>query len=277
MFSVLRVTVFFLMVVIMLDGSKPTLAAEGDEEQAVCGALVEPLAFWLWRSVAGLPDEQRVAHIANLEPIGFTARDGVTLGGYKLAARAPRGYLLVAQGNAMLADQLVEDLQALRERGLDVYIFDYRGYGLSEGKSRLAAIVADYAEIVGHLNTLGYAQSLLYGISMGGVVLLNAVGREHHFDKAVIDSSPSRLSDLGCPKSNDPVSRLPEDCTRIMMISGALDTVVSPEQMAELIRVGASRGASILKHDEFAHPYQDASRAIHRHRLNEVAKFLMHE
>lgn len=261
----------------MADNSKPASAAGIDAEKAVCGALREPLAFWLWQRIAGRPDEARVAHIANLEPIRFATRDGVTLGGYKLAARAPKGYVLVAQGNAMLVDHLIADLQLLRELGFDVYLYDYRGYGLSGGKSRLAAIVSDYTEIVDHLNSLGYTRRLLYGISIGGVMLLNAVGRSHNFDAAVIDSSPSRISGFGCPESYDPVLHLPEDSSRIMIISGARDNVVSPAQMAQLILVGASHGAHVLRHDEFAHPYQDLSPAIHRHRLNEVARFFMQE
>jgi len=275
--SHLRLTVFFLAVMFMTDSSKPASAADVDAEQAVCGALREPLAFWLWQRIAGRPDETRVAHIANLQPIRFTTRDGVILGGYKLAAREPKGYVLVAQGNAMLADQLAADLQLFRERGFDVYLYDYRGYGLSEGKSRLAAIVADYAEIVAHLNAQGYARRLLYGISIGGVMLLNAVGRGHRFDAAVIDSTPSRISGFGCPESYDPVRHLPEDSARILIISGARDQIVSPAQMAELIRAGASRGAHVFRHDEFAHPYQDLSPDIHRLRLNAVAHFFMQE
>jgi len=273
----MRIRFLFLAIMFMADSSKPAAAEAVNAEQAVCGAIREPLAFWLWQRIAGHPDAQRVAHIQNLEPIRFATRDGVTLSGYKLAARAPKGYVLVAQGNAMLADQLLDDLRLFRDLGFDVYLYDYRGYGLSGGKGRLAAIVADYAEIVAHLNTLGYKRRLLYGISIGGVMLLNAAGRDHNFDAAVIDSSPSRISGFGCPESYDPVGHLPQDSSRIMIISGARDTVVSPAQMAQLIAVAASRGAAILRHDAFAHPYQDSSHALHRHRLNEVARFLMQE
>ena len=161
--------------------------------------------------------------------------------------------------------------------GLDVYIFDYRGYGISKGKSRLAAIAADYAEIVSYLNTLGYAKRLLYGISMGGIVLLNAVGRSQTYTRFVVDSSPSRISDFGCPERYDPVVHLPEDSSRLMIISGAKDQVVAPSQMDELVRVGGSRRGRVLLDNEFAHPYQDFSDAIHRRRQNEVAAFLLQD
>jgi hypothetical protein len=225
--------------------------------------------------MAGSPSPNRLTHVRDVEQIQFKTRDAIELGGYKLAAKSAKGYLLIAQGNAMLADQLVPDLETFRDLELDVYIFDYRGYGTSQGKSRLVAIVDDYAEIVSYLNTLGYAGRLLYGISMGGVILLNAVGPSRAYTRLVVDSSPGRISNLGCPKRYDPVDHVPEDSSRLMIVSGERDTVVSPAQMDELIRVAESRGARVIQDKDFAHPYQDSSPATHRRRQNEVAAFLL--
>jgi alpha/beta superfamily hydrolase len=269
--------VFLMFMTLTTSDARAVLEEEVNVETAVCGSVREPFMFWLWRSMAGSPDPKRVSHIKDLEQIHFKTRDGVELGGYKLTATNPKGYLLVAQGNAMLADQLVADLQTFRDLGLDVYIFDYRGYGISKGNSRLAAIAGDYAEIVSYLNTRGYAKRLLYGISMGGIVLLNAVGRSQMYMRLVVDSSPSRISDFGCPERYDPVAHLPEDSSRLMIISGAKDQVVAPSQMDELVRVGGSRRGRVLLDNEFAHPYQDVSDAIHRRRQNEVAAFLLQD
>src|SRR6266850_4279807 len=269
--------VFLMFMTFTTSDARAVLEEEVNVETAVCGSVREPFLFWLWRSVAGSPDTKRVSNIKDLEQIHFKTRDGVKLGGYKLTATKPKGYLLVAQGNAMLADQLVADLQTFRELGLDVYIFDYRGYGISKGNSRLAAIAGDYAAIVSYLNTLGYAKPLLYGISMGGIILLNAVGRSQTYMRLVVDSSPSRISDFGCPERYDPVANLPEDSSRLMIISGAKDQVVTPSQMDELVRVGGLRRGRVLLDNEFAHPYQDFSDAIHRRRQNEVAAFLLQD
>ena len=271
----LRYLVFLLLLLIM--SAKSNGIESHETETAVCGSIREPFTFWLWRRVAGAPDPQRVAGIKNLEAIGFASGDGTRLGGYKLAAVAPKGYLLFAQGNAMLADQVIADLQPFRDRGLDVYIYDYRGYGVSKGRSRLAAIVADYRAIVAHLNRLGYSRQLLYGISMGGVILLNAVGDSSAYTRLVIDSSPARISHLGCPERYDPVAHLPPDSSRLMIISGGADTVIPPREMDELIRVARGRGARVLQDNGFAHPYQDPSEEVHRRRQNEVATFLLQE
>jgi pimeloyl-ACP methyl ester carboxylesterase len=248
-----------------------------DVEAAVCGSFREPFMFWLWRNIAGPAGRQDTANIQGMEPLKFKTRDGITLAGYKLAVDNPTAYLLVAPGNAMLADHLISDLSAFRDRGWDVYIYDYRGYGNSQGKSRLAAIVDDYREIVAHLNTLGYAKRLLYGISMGGVILLNAVGNTDQYTRLVVDSSPARISNIGCPERYDPIVHLPTDSERVMIVSGGQDTVVSPGQMEELLHVARSRGARIIQEPEFAHPYQDSSMARHRRRQQTVASFLSQE
>jgi len=101
--------------------ASPAMAVADSPETSVCGFIREPLAFWLFRRAAGSPDAQRIAGIRDIERIHFETADKRTLGGYRLrAAGTPRGYLLVAPGNAMLADQIMGELQVFRDRGFDV-------------------------------------------------------------------------------------------------------------------------------------------------------------
>ncbi len=265
---------------------------ESDPESSVCGALREPLAFWQFRRVAGAPDAGHIRLIRDIERLSFTTRDGRELGGYKLraapnppganrpretalaGASARRGYLLVAQGNAMLADQIMGMLSFFRDLGLDVYVYDYRGYGISGGKSRLKAIVSDYGEIIAMLNAQGYVRRYLYGLSMGGVILLNAAGRSGEFDALVVDSSPSRISGLGCPETYDPVRQLPRDGSKLMLVVGLRDQVVPPRDSEELAQAVQDRGGLVRTFSEFAHPLQDFDPVIRRRRFQAVADFL---
>jgi alpha-beta hydrolase superfamily lysophospholipase len=246
-----------------------------DLETSVCGKFREPLAFWQFRSAAGMADERRIRSIRDIERLSFATRDGRVLGGYKLRAAHPRGYLLVAQGNAMLADTIIGILAYFRDRDLDVHVYDYRGYGLSEGKSRLKAIVSDYRDIVASLNARGYARRYLYGMSMGGVILTNAVGVGGGYDALVIDSSPSRISGLGCPESYDPVRHIPPDASRLMVIMGSRDRVIPPPAIEELAHAVRDRGGRVLQSPDFSHPLQDYDPAIRQRRFREVAEFLL--
>ena len=250
------------------------MAGEPDPESSVCGALREPLAFWAFRHGAGQANAGNVSGIADIERINFTTRDGRTLGGYRLRADAASGYLLVAQGNATLVDQIAHKMQYFRRLGVDVYLYDYRGYGLSEGKSRLRAIVEDYREIIASLNAQPYRRRLLYGMSLGGVILLNAVAPTGDYTALVVDSSPSRIARYGCPKTYDPVHQLPPDSSRILVIGGGRDRVVPIAHVEELLQVAQSRGARVLRHPDLAHPFMDAGVELHRSRFRAVADFL---
>src|ERR687891_679726 len=169
------VLILVVMLILGCGGMVSIKKDESDLERSVCGFLREPLAFWLFRRAAGTPDARRVSSIRDIEPLSFMTGDGRRLGGYKLRAAKPQGYLLVAPGNAMLADQIVGKLQVFRDLGLDIYVYDYRGYGLSQGKSRLVALISDYRGLFPWLNARGYRRHFLYGLSMGGIILLNAV------------------------------------------------------------------------------------------------------
>jgi hypothetical protein len=67
---------------------------------------------------------ERVQGIPGLERVSFITKDGRRLGGYKLrahadAGRQPRGYLLIAQGNAMLGQEFLHVAQAEREEQIE--------------------------------------------------------------------------------------------------------------------------------------------------------------
>ena len=131
------------------------------EDEAVCGFWTERLLSALYHLAAGRPDMERVQGIPGVERVSFITKDARRLGGYKLrahadAGRQPRGYLLIAQGNAMLADQVAGEFRFLQADEFDVYVYDYRGYGISEGRSRFFAIRSDYIEIIEQLNRAGY-------------------------------------------------------------------------------------------------------------------------
>ncbi|MEJ2504247.1 MAG: alpha/beta hydrolase, partial [Gemmatimonadota bacterium] len=75
----------------------------------------------------GLPDGEEVR---------LTAADGVRLPGWWIPARTADacGAVVYFHGNANTIAPRAWLGRALAERGLDVLLFDYRGYGLSEGR-----------------------------------------------------------------------------------------------------------------------------------------------
>jgi hypothetical protein len=278
--------VFYLLYIFFLITGNTNAGQVGHimhPEQTVCG-LKEPLIFWLWSSQAGRPDQKRLRGLRNVQDIFLTTRDGRILRGYKLAAEEKthsiptvktKGYLLVLQGNAILADQILGEFSRYAAAGYDVYIYDYRGYGRSEGKRRLKAMVGDYKEILASLGSAPYRERLVYAMSFGGILLLDALEPDLKLDRVVIDSSPARLSGYGCPTGYDPVNNLPADCSHYLFIVGLKDHVVSPAMSRELVEKARKKGATIVTEEDFSHPFMDPAWSIHQRRMKLIADFLI--
>lgn len=253
----------------------------GSAERSVCGFVKEPFTFWMWSRAAGKTDPDAAKHLPHAEAIAHRTRDGRELRGYRLkstaAGGAVRGSMLVAQGNAMLADQLLSSLDRFSKVGIESHIFDYRGYGNSEGRPRLQAIVGDYVELHGKFIAPAGGKRLLYGISFGGIVLLNAIGEGAAFDRAVIDGTPSRVSPHGCPERFDPVAHLPRDASSMLFVGGLRDRVVPTEDSRALFDAARERGARVELNPDFSHPFMDAGNEVHLRRMDLNGKFLAGE
>jgi fermentation-respiration switch protein FrsA (DUF1100 family) len=82
------------------------------------------------RQVRVTPDVVGLAY----EPVKIVTDDGVQLDGWFVPAKNPRGVLLFFHGNAGNISHRVDSLKLFNKLGLSTLIFDYRGYGLSEGE-----------------------------------------------------------------------------------------------------------------------------------------------
>lgn len=266
------------MFVVSIALSSSVLSVE--REDTVCGWFKERLLFQIWSSVAPEPDESRISDKQLVISVDFKTSDKRILRGYKYESHninnvitEAKGYVLMALGNAMISDQMIGYLKPLSQKGYDVYIFDYRGYGRSEGKRRIKAFIEDYKELTNYLNSQ-YERHLLYGISLGGAVIANVIGAGVEYDRAVIDSSPSRFSPYGCPKEIDPAENVPANADNMLVITGVLDPVLKPKMTSEYRELAASKGASVFDGPNYSHPFMDKNSDVHIDRLRKIINFL---
>ena len=70
----------------------------------------------------------------NFESISFETTDGVRLYGWFIPSDDARGTILFCHGNAGNISHRLESIKIFNRLRLDVFIFDYRGYGQSQGK-----------------------------------------------------------------------------------------------------------------------------------------------
>jgi uncharacterized protein len=116
------------------------------------------------------------------EDAWFTAADGTQLHGWFVPHENPRAVALFAHGNAGNLSHRADTLRILNERhGLAVLIFDYRGYGRSEGTPSEEGLLQDARAARAWLaRRTGVAESdiVLMGRSLGGGVVVDLAARD---------------------------------------------------------------------------------------------------
>ncbi len=107
-----------------------------------------------------------------VEDVFFETEDRVKLHGWFVPVDNPKGTLLWFHGNAGNLSHRLDNIRRLRPLDLNIFIFDYRGYGKSEGEPDEAGIYIDsqaaYDTLVKDKN-IDPDSLILFGRSLGGI------------------------------------------------------------------------------------------------------------
>ena len=107
------------------------------------------------------------------EEVSFTTDDNQNISGWFVPADRGRGTILFSHGNAGNISGRLETLRILHSLGMNVLMYDYRGYGKSEGdpteQGTYLDVQAAWHYLVNNKKIPG-DQILLMGRSLGGAV-----------------------------------------------------------------------------------------------------------
>jgi len=122
-------------------------------------------------------------HAAAHEDVFLVTADGKKLHGWFVPASASKGAtptVLFLHGNAGNIGHRWEKIRILHDLGVSVFIFDYRGYGQSEGKPSEAGIYKDTDAAYTYLVRRGITQEkiIVYGESIGGAFAIDLAVRK---------------------------------------------------------------------------------------------------
>jgi uncharacterized protein len=149
----------------------------------LCLAACTNLAFYPTRQQVLTPDQIGLAY----HDVDFRTADGVRLHGWFLPARPPRiGSVLFAHGNAENISTHIAAVAWLPAAGFDVLLFDYRGYGQSEGVPSLAGLSLDFqAALDLLLDDPEFATDnvVVLGQSLGGALAITALAASPRRDR----------------------------------------------------------------------------------------------
>ena len=182
--------------------------------------------------------------------IFFTAADGTRLHGWFLEGDQGKPPVLFCHGNAGNISDRIESLVFLRRMGLSVFIFDYRGYGHSNGCTSEEGTYLDARAALTFLEDHGWTarQVIFLGHSLGAAVALQLALEES--PAALVLESPftsipamgrvhypiiSRLFGWLFNPRYDNLSKIGRVRAPLWIIHGLADTVVPPAMGEALI------------------------------------------
>jgi uncharacterized protein len=161
---------------------------------------------WFEYSQVYHPDRILTATGAELgrpfEDVMFKATDGVELNGwfYPAFTNSPRAELVVllCHGNAGNIGYRLDACRALLATGVSVFLFDYRGYGRSQGRPSEEGTYLDAQAAYQSLRQRGFAGTniIAFGESLGGAVAAELASREA-LGGLVLQSTFTSVPDIG--------------------------------------------------------------------------------
>ena len=152
--------------------------------------------FYPTRQLLLTPDKVNLKY----SDVTLASADGVLLHGWFLPASGEvRGNILFLHGNGENISTHLATVYWLPAQGYNVYLFDYRGYGQSQGSVDLAGSIADIeamiAHVAAHPSTPG--GMIVFGHSLGASMGLYAVAQSPHKSDIAAMISISAFSDYG--------------------------------------------------------------------------------
>jgi fermentation-respiration switch protein FrsA (DUF1100 family) len=177
------------------------------------------------------------------EDVYFTASDGVRLNAWFFAADegSPRAHLamLVCHGNGGNVSHRLDTCRMLLQTGVNVLVFDYRGYGHSEGSCDEEGTYADALAAREWLRQRGFAPQdiIALGNSLGGAVACELALRAE-LGGLILESAFTSIADMGVERfpwlpvrrlhsiKYDNLSKLPRVRIPVLVMHSRADEVV---------------------------------------------------
>jgi pimeloyl-ACP methyl ester carboxylesterase len=223
-------------------------------------ACQSSFVYFPTRGLEGTPADSGLAY----DDVHLAAADGVRIHGWYVHTPepAPKAVILLCHGNGGNLYNWLGLAEVFAELGFDVFLFDYRGYGDSEGSPDEEGTYLDADAAWSHLvseRKIPAARIVIYGRSLGGAVASH-LAAAHAPGGLIVDSSfttirefamekyPRLLVRLGLTYEYDNVANLGKIRCPVLVIHGRDDELV-PLRHGEAIFAAANEPKRFLALD----------------------------
>jgi hypothetical protein len=199
------------------------------------------------------------------EDVRFPAADGVMLHGWWVPGRGPDA-LLWLHGNAGNISHRLDNLRLLHDAvGCHTLLFDYRGYGLSDGTPTEAGLYADARGALAWLRArpeVSASRIVYFGRSLGSAVAVELA--THRAPRALILETPFTSTRemasailpeplaVFVPTRFDSLARIPTISSPLLVIHGDQDEIV-PYELGRRLYDAATAPKSFLTIEGASH------------------------
>ncbi len=175
-----------------------------------------------------------------VEDCTFTTAAGVKLHGWFVGNDSAKATLLWCHGNAGNITDRLDNLARLAKLPINIFLFDYRGYGKSEGRPNEAGVYLDAQAAYDFLASrpdVNAEQIVIFGRSLGGAVAVDLATRRAHAG-LILESTFGSARDMAgrmfpflpvrwVMKSEfDSISRIKDIATPKLFLHGDADEIV---------------------------------------------------
>jgi fermentation-respiration switch protein FrsA (DUF1100 family) len=202
---------------------------------AMTAAIVAKFIFFPVKAHDYLPSQLETPY----EEVFFKNEEGLALHGWFFVGKKDRT-LLYLHGNAGNIGDRVDKIRFLKGLGWNIFAFDYRGYGLSQGSPTIEGVLEDSRAALHYLTEkigIPNEQIVLLGESLGGAMAVDLAHAEP-VAAVILESTFTTLRDLAhevyrfLPSGVAPDVYRSIDLIRhikapVLVIHGAEDEIVS--------------------------------------------------
>jgi len=137
--------------------------------------------------------------LSDYEQVTLKTSDGVKINAWYLTTEDPSVYVVSSHGNGDCVPNWAQEAERLRcEYNAAVLIYDYRGYGRSEGRPSASTVVLDGEAAVKWLckrEKIKPKDLIMHGCSLGGAVAVQ-LATKFQSKGLIVKSSFSSLADM---------------------------------------------------------------------------------
>jgi fermentation-respiration switch protein FrsA (DUF1100 family) len=153
--------------------------------------LINSQVFFPQERLDGGPADYGLAH----DELWLETADGTRLHAWHIPAPGARALLLYCHGNAGNISHRLDRVTRLHRQGVSVFIFDYRGFGRSQGRPSEQGLYQDAQAAHAQARALAQTQGqrlVLLGRSLGGVAAV-WLAAHNPVDGVILESTFTNL------------------------------------------------------------------------------------